>query len=75
MYLDDNKLIIEVSNKFKNEINMDKLFEKKYTTKSDGHGYGLPLAKELVDSEKTLNNSQKIEDDVFTQILEIEIKK
>ena len=33
------------------------------------------VAKELVDSEKTLNNYLKIEDDIFTQTLEIEIKK
>lgn len=75
MYLDEDNLIIEVSNKFKNNLDLNKLYEKRYTTKANGHGYGLPLAKELIDSEKSLNNYQKIEDDIFTQVLEIEIKK
>lgn len=75
MFLDDDKLIIEVSNKFKNNLDLNRIYEKKYTTKSNGHGYGLPLAKELIDSDKSLNNYQKIEDDIFTQVLEIDIKK
>lgn len=75
MYLDEEKLIIEVSNKFNNKIDINKLYEKKYTTKTDGHGYGLPLAKELVESEPNLTNYQRIEDNIFTQVLEIKIKK
>ena len=75
MYLDSNILTIEVSNKYKNDLNIDKIFDKGYTTKSEGHGYGLALAKELVESEECLTNFQRIEDNIFTQVLEIKIKK
>lgn len=75
MYIDDDKLFFEVSNKFKNNFDIDKISEKRYTTKSNGHGYGLTLAKEIIDSEKRLNNYKTIEDDVFTQILEVDLKK
>ena len=75
MYLDSNILTIEVSNKYKNDLNIDKIFYKGYTTKSEGHGYGLALAKELVESEECLTNFQRIEDNIFTQVLEIKIKK
>lgn len=75
MYLSENKLVIEVSNKFENKFDIEKIYHKKYTTKANGHGYGLALAKELIDSEKALKNIQMIEDNIFTQVLEIEIKK
>lgn len=75
MYIDDNKLFFEVSNKFINNFDIDRISEKKYTTKSNGHGYGLTLAKEIIDSEKSLNNYKSIEDNIFTQILEVDLKK
>ena len=75
MYIDDDKLVIEITNRFKNNFDPNRMFDKKYTTKQSGHGYGLPLAKELIESEKTLSNYYKIEDDVFTQVLEVKIKR
>ena len=75
MYMEDDKIIIEISNRFKNNFDPDKMFDKKYTTKKEGHGYGLSLAKELIDSENSFNNYYKIEDDIFTQVLEIKIKR
>lgn len=75
MYLDSDKLVIEISNLFMNEFDINKIYEKRYTTKSNGHGYGLSLAKELIDSEKSLENYNKVEDNIFTQVLEISLKK
>ena len=75
MYVEDNKIIVEITNKFKNKFDPNKMFDKKYTTKKEGHGYGLSLAKELIDSEHALSNYYKIEDDLFTQVLEIRIKR
>ena len=74
MYLDDDKIVVEIINKFKNNFDINKIFERKYTTKTAGHGYGLALAKELIDSEVILNNNYKIEDDLFTQVLEIKLQ-
>lgn len=75
MYINEEKLVIEISNIYENQFDVNKIFDKKYTTKSSGHGYGLSLAKELIDSEKKLNNFNCIEDNIFTQVLEVEIKK
>lgn len=75
MYVEDDKLVVEITNKFKNKFDPNKMFDKKYTTKKEGHGYGLSLAKELIDSEDTLSNYYKIEDDLFTQVLEIKVKR
>ncbi len=75
MYVEDGKIIVEITNKFKNNFDPNKMFDKKYTTKKEGHGYGLSLAKELIDSEDALSNYYKIEDDLFTQVLEIKVKR
>ena len=75
MYIEDEKLIVDIANKFKNKFDPTKIFDKKYTTKETGHGYGLSLAKELIDSESSLSNYYKIEDNIFTQVLEIKIKR
>ena len=75
MYIEDEKLIFEITNRFKNKFDPSKIFDKKYTTKEKGHGYGLSLAKELIDSEESLSNYYRIEDDLFTQVLEVKIKR
>lgn len=75
MYVEDGKVVIEITNRFKNNFDPNKMFNKRYTTKENGHGYGLALAKELIDSESSLSNYYKIEDDIFTQVLEIKIKR
>ena len=75
MYVEDKKFVIEVTNAFKNVFDPNKMFNKKYTTKQTGHGYGLALAKELIDSESALSNYYRIEDNIFTQALEVKIKR
>lgn len=75
MYIDDGELVIEVSNRFKNKFDVNRIFEKRYTTKENGHGYGLAIVQELIANEETLTNSTKIEDDIITQIVQIRLKK
>ncbi|MGE5455977.1 MAG: GHKL domain-containing protein [Ignavibacteriales bacterium] len=72
-YIDDKCLCIAISNTF-TTINLDRIDEMGYTTKNDGHGYGLPLVKEiLIKNSSILKNERKITNDVFTQILRIKI--
>lgn len=71
MYILDEYLVIEVSNKCSVIPDMTKLDEKGYTTKSNGHGYGLSLLKEIVDSNKNIINERSINKDIFTQIIKI----
>ncbi len=72
MYVDEY-FFIEVSNHFKGEIDLDKIYSKKYTTKGKGHGYGLALLKEIVDSNENIINDKQVINDIFTQIIKIKM--
>ncbi len=75
IYLDDiNTVVFEVINNYISQFDVEKIYEKKYTTKSRGHGYGLALAKEIIDCEPRITNKTTFNDNVFTQILIIDIK-
>ena len=63
----------ELGKEFDGLIELDKIDEKKYTTKGEGHGYGLSLVKEIVNKSPKLKNIRMINDDVFIQILKIYI--
>lgn len=75
LYIEDNSLIIEVSNNFKGTINPEKIFQEGYTTKGKGHGYGLSLVKKIIDSNNYLDNKIKIYKNIITQQLIINYKK
>ena len=71
MYLEKKNLIISISNNFSGFLELDKLEEKGYSTKGKNHGYGLALAKEIIEQNKKLKNEKKINKDIFTQLLKI----
>lgn len=73
MYIDKNNLIISISNNFSGVLQLDKLEQKGYTSKGDNHGYGLSLAKEIINSNKKLENEKRINKDIFTQVLKIKM--
>lgn len=73
IYLEEGELIISVSNNYEGIIDLDKLDEKGYTSKGKGHGYGLTLTKEIIDSNKNLSNRKVITKDSFTQLLQIKM--
>ena len=73
MYLDDNDLIIAISNNYAHKIDLDKLEEKGYTTKENGHGYGLPLTREIINNNNRLKNEKRISKEIFTQVLKIKM--
>lgn len=50
MYEQNNDLVIEISNKFKNVPDLERLEEKGYSTKGKGHGYGLSLVNDIVNN-------------------------
>lgn len=71
----DEELTFEISNKIYNkEIEVNKLSEKGYTTKSNGHGYGLALVKEIVSANSNLENKTIIKNNIFTQRLTLKLK-
>lgn len=73
LYMDDNDFVIEVSNKCECIPDLSNLYEKGYTTKSKGHGYGLSLLKDIVSKNENFVNEISINKDIFTQIIKIKM--
>ena len=72
MYIDE-LFVIEVSNRIKDNIELDKIYDKGYTSKEKGHGYGLSLLKKIIDKNDNVINELKITNDIFTQIIKIKM--
>ena len=73
MYLDNNSLNISISNTYEGKLDIEKIEERGYTSKGQGHGYGLTLSKEIIANNKNLLNEKKISKGIFTQILKIKM--
>lgn len=73
MYTIENELIIEISNNYKGNIDIERLDNLGYTTKGKGHGYGLSLAKEIVNNNNKLASQKKMSKENFTQLLIIKM--
>lgn len=71
LFVDEGDLVIEVSNKFEGKIDVDKLDESGYTTKGDGHGYGLSLVKKILSETDVFENERSIKRNVFKQNIKI----
>ena len=72
MYVDEY-FFIEVSNKIKGNIDINKIKENGYTTKTNGHGYGLSLLDKIVNENSQIFNNIKIINNIFTQIVKIKM--
>lgn len=75
LYLEDNNLVIKVSNNYKGKIEIDKIANEGYTTKGKNHGYGLSLVKSIVDNNNLFKNETSISKKIFSQLLIIKYKK
>ena len=73
IYVERNDIIICITNNFEGKIDFDKLGTGDYTTKGNGHGYGLRLVKEILNSNNYLENTRELYDDNFTQNLKIKM--
>jgi two-component system, LytTR family, sensor histidine kinase AgrC len=69
--LKSNNLIIEISNTFNSEIDIGKIFEDGFTTKSDHTGYGLWQVKKILQKYKFCKLGTNIRNKLFVQQLEI----
>ena len=72
MYIDDD-FIIEVSNRIKDDIDINKIYDKGYTSKEKGHGYGLSLLKKIIDENENIINEVEIVNNIFTQVVKIKM--
>ena len=69
----DEYFIIEVSNRFKSNIDLNNIYKKGYTTKGKNHGYGLSLLKKIVDNNSRISNEISITNNIFTQMIKIKM--
>lgn len=54
-YAEKKTLCIAISNNFEGEIDFEKMDNPGYTTKENGHGYGLSLVREIIESNDRLS--------------------
>lgn len=73
LYLDEGNMFISISNSFIGNIDIDSINDYGYTTKSEGHGYGLSLAKEVIKDNEQLSSETEILNNVFIQKLKIKM--
>lgn len=66
---------ISITNTYIGSIDESKIGTKGYTTKGDGHGYGLTLATQLLNKHNEMANIRKIEKATFKQTIIVEKKK
>ena len=71
IYIGDKKLNIKISNMIKDKIEIDRIYNEGYTTKDEGHGYGLSLVRKIINNNNLLQNTAEINKNTFSQILTI----
>jgi len=76
IFVEKTDVVFEISNSFL-DSNMDltKIYESGRSTKGKGHGYGLSLAKTIIDENNMFENKTKIIDGYFVQQLKVTFKK
>lgn len=72
-YAEKKTLCIAISNNFEGEIDFEKMDNPGYTTKENGHGYGLSLVREIIENNDRLSSEREIKDNIFKQILKIKM--
>ncbi|MCI8545594.1 MAG: GHKL domain-containing protein, partial [Bacilli bacterium] len=75
MSIENKKLYISVSNNYEGTIPMEEIENHGYTTKGEGHGYGLSLVKKLVDENPLLKNEKGVSSEEFMQRLIVDVSK
>ena len=74
LYRKEDYLNIEISNNYNNSIEIDKIYERGFTTKGKGHGYGLSLVRKIINDNEIFKNHIILSKENFTQVLSIKLK-
>lgn len=71
LYKEESTFCIGITNNFGKNKKWEEIDELGYSSKGEGHGYGLSLVKQILESNNRLKNERKITGKYFTQILKI----
>lgn len=71
---DDRYISIRIKNSIDSNKNLKKLGKKRFSTKGDGHGFGLLLVKEIIRKNRRIEMVTDIEENYFSQTLIIDTK-
>lgn len=65
----DNGIIFQISNTFSGSIDLQKMGTERYTTKGQGHGYGLSLVKDILNKNTLLSQEREVNGMYYVQRL------
>lgn len=71
---DDDSLIIIINNTYKENNDINKVGKKGYTSKGNGHGFGLSLVSDITKRNDQIESFSDIENGMFKQTLIIYLK-
>lgn len=75
LYQEKNIFVISISNTYEGKIDLENMYSKGYTTKKEGHGYGLSVVQEILDKNKIFHNEKAICGNVFIQKIKLNLEK
>ena len=69
VYMEEDKIVFEISNTFAGEVNLDNIYDSGYSSKGKNRGYGLSVVKTIVDENNIFKNETEIIKGYFVQRL------
>lgn len=71
----DDCSIINISNTYNNELDVNQVGKKGFTTKGIGHGFGLSIVKDISKHNESIETIREVEDEKFKQTIIIYYEK
>lgn len=73
IYVMDNYLCFDITNNFEGVLDISKIVKPKYTTKGEGHGYGLALVNKISEENENIKNECEVVNNMITQRVKIKM--
>ena len=68
-YVEENEWVFSISNTYNGKVSINKIDTEKFSTKGEGRGYGLSLAKDIINRSKILRQERELKGIYYTQRL------